>query len=371
MSSLNILNDSFFFFIVSLAITAVISPFLIAVLKKFNISRRDERDFSTVISARKGKVGTPVMGGLAMIISVSLITLFFNWHRATTYVPLGAFILAALLGGIDDVLNIFGWRDRRVRTLGTVLRLARIHKSVFARIAYIVFLPWHAYKRFFYLLGSHPGKGVQAHEKIIVQLAIGFIVAGWLFKKLAWTSLWLPWFGSLDVGIFVIPFIVLAVVLMTNAVNITDGIDGLAAGTLAISYGAYFIIALQQGKPEISFLIATVMGALAGYLLFNIHPALYQMGDVASLGMGVLLATIAFALNREILLPLVGFIFMVELASVVFQTAWRVLFGRRFFKMSPLHHHLEFIGWNESRIVMYAWTIAGIMAVTGVWLSFQ
>lgn len=367
----DILNASFFFFTFALVITAVVSPFLIVVLRKLNISRRDERDFSTVISSRKGKVGTPIMGGLAIIFSVVLITILFNWHRATTYVPIGAFVLAALLGGIDDLLNIFGPRDRRVRTLGMVWNLIRVHKNVLVRIGHFVLLPWHAYKRLFYLLGSHPGRGVQAHEKFLVQLIIGFIVAGWLYFKLEWTSIWFPWFGAVDLGFFIIPFIIFVVVFMTNAVNITDGIDGLAAGTLAISFGAYFIIALQQGKIEISYLIATIIGALAGYLIFNINPALYQMGDVASLGMGVLIATVAFALNRESLLPVIGFIFVVEILSVIVQTAWRILFGRRILKMAPIHHHLEHIGWNESRIVMYAWTIAGIMAMVGVWMSIQ
>ncbi len=371
MDFFSILHRSFLFFIIALCITAAVSPFLISLLKRFGIHRKDERDFSSVIESRKLKAGTPIMGGLAIILAVVVVTLLFNWHRAATYVPLGAFILSALIGGIDDLLNIFGFRERRVRTLEMVWRLARVHRNIIMRLWYFVLLPWYGYKRFFYLLGSHPGKGVQAHEKIIVQLLIGLIVAGWLYFKLGWTSVWIPWYGSLDLGFLVIPFIIFVVVFMTNAVNITDGIDGLAAGTLAIAYSAYFVIALQQGQTEISYLIATVIGALAGYLLFNIHPAQYQMGDVASLGMGVLLATLAFTLNREILLPIIGFVFVAETVSVLFQIAWRVLFGKRFFKMSPVHHHFEYIGWSESRIVMYAWTLAGIAAIIGVWLSIQ
>lgn len=371
MTGIEILNESVFFFFAALALTAVVSPFLIELLKKWHVARRDERDFSTLIATRKAKVGTPVMGGIAIIFTIVVVTIVFNWHRATTYVPIGAFLLAALLGGTDDLLNIFGLRNRRVRTLRQVWRLAKVHKHWYMRFAYFITLPWHAYKRFFYLLGSHPGKGIQAHEKIVVQFIIGLIVALWLFFKLEWTSLWLPWLGSINLGVFVIPFIILIVMLMANAVNITDGIDGLAAGTLSIAFGSYFVIALQQGNTEMSFLIATVIGSLAGYLLFNISPALYQMGDVASLGMGVLLATVGFVLNREILLPVIGLVFAVELLSVIFQVFYRVLRGKRFFRMAPLHHHLEHIGWNESRIVMYAWTIGGIMAIVGVWLSFQ
>jgi len=366
-----IIHRSFLFFLLAISITAAVSPVLIAILKKLRIKREDSRDFSTVISTRKSKAGTPIMGGIAIIISVVAITLIFNWHRATTYVPIGAFVLSALLGGIDDLLNIFGGRERRIRTLEMILRLSRVHKSKIMRVWYLICLPWYAYKRLFYLLGSHPGRGVHAHEKILVQLVIGLIVAGWLYFKLGWTTLWLPWIGGVELGAFIIPFIILAVIAMTNAVNITDGIDGLAAGTLGIAYGAYFVISLMQGKAEISFLIATVIGALAGYLLFNISPALYQMGDVASLGMGVLLATVAFTLNREVLLPVIGLIFALEIVSVIFQTLWRIFFGRRLLKMAPLHHHLEISGWTESKIVMYAWVAAGISAIIGIWLSIQ
>ena len=366
-----IINKSFYFLGGAFLVTVLFSPPLILLLKKFGVVRLADRDFSSLIGSRKSKVGTPIFGGIIIIGAISLFTILFNWHRETTFVPLGVLWLAAILGGADDLLNIFYTKERHPRTMGRILRLIRVHKQLKYKIWYFISLPWQAYKRFFYLLGSHPGRGVQAHEKIIIQVAIGSIVAWWLSYKLGWTELWVPWMGHIDFGILIIPIIIFLVVFMANAVNITDGIDGLSAGTLIISYGAFFAIALQQGSRDISFLIATILGALGGYLLFNIKPAKYQMGDVASLGMGILLTAIAFALDRPILLPIIGMIFVVEIMSVVLQTSSKVLLGRRFIKMSPLHHHLEIIGKEESSIVMYAWAFAAIFAIIGVWLSFQ
>ena len=366
-----IIEKSFYFFIVSFLMAVLLSPPLIVLLKRLGVVRQSDRDFSALIKQREKKVGTPVFGGIIIVGVVSIMTVLFNWQRETTFVPIGALWLSALLGGADDLLNIFYTKERHPRTLGRIMRLIKVHKNISLRAWYIISFPWQAYKRFFYLLGSHPGRGVQAHEKILIQLVAGLIITWWLSFKVEWTELWLPWHGPLDLGVFIIPIVLFLVIFMANAVNITDGIDGLSAGTLIIAYGAFFFIALQQESLDMSLLIATVIGALAGYLLFNIKPARYQMGDVASLGMGILLVAIAFALDRAILLPIVGFIFILEISSVIMQTGWKVLFGKRLIKMAPLHHHFEIIGKEESSIVMYAWTLAALLAAVGVWLSFQ
>jgi len=366
-----IIVSSFYFFLGAFFLTVLLSPPLIVILKKLKIVRRGERDFSALIKTRKSKLGTPVFGGIIIVVVITFFTILFNWHRESTFVPLGVLWLAAILGGADDLLNIFYKKERHPRTLGRISRLIKVHKDIRLRVWYFISFPWQAYKRLFYLVGSHPGRGVQAHEKIMIQLLIGGIIAWWLRFKLDWTELWLPWFGNIDLGLWIVPVILFLVILMANAVNITDGIDGLSAGTLIISYGAFFLIALQQGSTDISFLIAIVIGALCGYLLFNIKPAKYQMGDVASLGMGVLLTAIAFALDRPILLLVIGMIFIAEIMSVILQSVWKVLFGKRLLKMAPIHHHLEITGKEELSIVMYAWTFAALFGVVGVWLSFK
>ncbi|MBI2462662.1 MAG: hypothetical protein HYV65_00220 [Candidatus Spechtbacteria bacterium] len=364
--------DSIFaFFFTAFALTVIGSIPLIALLKKLHITRRDEHDFSSLIAGREAKIGTPIMGGIIIVSVIAVLTTMFNWHRETTYVPIGVLLLSAALGGLDDLLNIFYTKTRPVRTLGKVWTLIRVHKNILARVWYVLLLPWYAYKRFFYLLGSHPGSGIQAHEKILVQFIIGCIIAWWLSFKLSWTSIWIPWHGSYDLGWMIVPLIIFLVMFMSNAVNITDGIDGLSAGTLLLSYSAFFIVALQHRNTDFIFLIAVTIGALLGYLLFNIKPARYQMGDVASLGMGVMLTAIAFALDRVVLLPIIGGIFVIEIVSVLIQVAWRVLFGHRLLAMAPLHHHLEITGWSEATIVMYAWAVASLFSMTAIWLSFH
>ena len=359
----------FLFFAGAFALTVAGSPILIFLLKRLRIVRKDDRDFSFLIKERQEKRGVPIMGGLIIVGVVTLVTVLFNWSRATTYVPIGVFLLSAVLGGADDVLNIYAKKSRVVRTLGHIAKLIKGHKDWHMRIWYALTFPWQVYKRFFYLLASHPGHGIQAHEKILIQFVIGSLVAWWLSFKLDWTDIWIPWIGSFDLGFFIIPIIIFLVMFMANAVNITDGIDGLSAGSLILAFGAYFVIAVQQNNADIALLIATIIGALLGYLLFNIKPAKYQMGDVASLGLGVMLAAIAFALNRPILLLVIGGIFLVEILSTMLQTLWKVLFGRRLFAMSPLHHHFEIKGWSEATIVMYAWTIGVLLAAVGIWLS--
>ncbi len=364
-------DDTFFFFVAALVFAIAISPVLIIILKKFGIVRTEDRDFSSLIETRKKKGGTPVMGGIVIVLVITIITLLFNWKRETTFVPIGVLLLSALLGGIDDLLNVFYKKSRPVKTLGKVMRLIRVHKNVGMRVWYILISPWYAYKRFFFLLGSHPGQGIQAHEKIFVQFVIGAIVAWWLSFKLNWTELWVPGMENIDLGFFIIPIIIFFVMFMANAVNITDGIDGLSAGSLLIAFGTYFVIAIQHGNESMIFLLATIVGALAGYLLFNISPAKYQMGDVASLGMGVLLTAVAFALDRVILLPLIGGVFFLEIGSVLVQTSGRVLVGRRLLRMAPLHHHLEMRKWSEARIVMYAWTFGALLSLFALWLSYK
>lgn len=364
-------DSLFLFFSGAFLLTVFLSPLTILALKALGVVRKDDRDFSALIAERKKKAGTPIMGGIVIIGVITLLTLLFNWRREITYVPIGVLLLSAAFGGADDLLNIFYKHSRPVRTLGKIGRLIKTHRSIVIRLWYALTFPWHVYKRFFYLLGSHPGRGIQAHEKILVQLLIGIAIAWWLSFKLNWTELWIPWGNHLELGLLIIPLVIFLVMFMANAVNITDGIDGLSAGTLLIAFGTYFIIALQQGSAGMAFLIATTMGALLGYLLFNIAPAKFQMGDVASLGLGILLTAIAFALDRAFLLPIVGGVFFIEIGSVLLQTAWRVLFGRRLLRMAPLHHHLEARGWGETRIVMYAWTLGSLFAIFALWLSYH
>ena len=156
-----------------------------------------------------------------------------------------------------------------------------------------------------------------------------------------------------------------------NAVNVADGMDGLAGGSLLITFSALTILSLINGYTEISILNSTVVGALITYTYFNIKPARFQMGDVGSLGLGALLAINTIVINKMLLLPLFGFIFFIELLSVIMQIIGRTLFGRRIFKMAPIHYDFELRGWSEEKTVMRFWVVHGAVVLLGLWIALH
>ncbi len=359
-----------FYILISALFSLLISFPVIHLLYKMKIVRLIDADFASIIENRRLKTGTPIMGGLIIVISVLIINLIFNFN-GTTKIPLLVFAFSALLGAFDDILNIYG-RERPVRSIYRTLRLAKVHSSKFMRVFYFITLPWAAFRWMFYLLGSNPGKGIQSHEKIIIQILVGGLVGWWIYYKSGWPNpgqIWLPWLGSFNLGIWIIPFIILVVAGVANAVNFTDGMDGLAAGLLLFSFFGFMGVAIIRGDSALSILSSTVIGSLITYLYFNIPPARFQMGDVGSLALGTLLATIAFGLNRAFLILIFGFFFVAEITSTIIQGIARRLLGRRLFKMAPLHHHFEMIGWPEYKVVMRVWVLAPLFVVFGVWLS--
>lgn len=345
------------------------APLLTKFLYKYKITRRDEFDFS-LKGERSQKVGTPIMGGLLVIITVVVVTMIFNWNRENTYVPIGVMVIAALLGGADDLLNIFG-KKRRDRKISHILNLIKVHRSILMKLWYIFILPWEIFRRAVSIFGSHPGRGIQVHEKLLFQFIAGAITAWWIYFKLGiqWHSLWIPFDGNPYVGWWIIPIVIFFVMFTANAVNFADGLDGLVGGSLILTFLGLMIISWTEGRVSFTYLNATVVGALVAYTYFNIKPARFQMGDVGSLGLGALLAINAIAINRTMLIPFLGFIFYVEIISVIIQVFYRRLLGRRFFKMAPIHHHFEFRGWSEEKIVMRFWLIHGFFVILAIWMS--
>lgn len=369
-NALNLIREAILFSLVSSLIAFLWAPFLTKLLYKYKIVRNPQYDATLAMGARQSKAGVPIMGGLLVIVTVAVITMLFNWERKFTWVPIGVMLLSALLGGVDDVLNIYG-EKRRNRKLSQILTLIRVHKDIFHRIWLIITLPWALFKRSSMWLGSHPGKGLHVHERIVMQLAAGGLTAWWVYFKLGenWREIHLPFDGFINLGIWIIPLIMIFVFLTANAVNIADGMDGLAGGSLATTFAALTILSWMEGYHEITILNATVLGALITYTYFNIKPARFQMGDVGSLGLGALLAINTIVINKMLLLPLLGFIFYVELGSVLIQVLGRHILGRRIFKMAPLHHHFEMRGWSEEKTVMRFWMIHAAFVMLGLWIA--
>lgn len=362
------------FALLACAVAFAWSPLLTHFLYKYNITvgRRGGFDPTLTLESRRDKINTPTMGGILIIGTIGLVTVLFNWERSFTWVPIGVMLLAAFLGALDDILNIFGTR-RRSRTLPQTLTLIKVHRSIWMRVWFAASLPWTLFKRTSMWLGSHPGKGVYVHEKLVLQFIAGAITAWWIYFKLAedWRFIHLPFDGQIDIGWVLIPLIILIVMFTANAVNIADGMDGLAGGMLIPTFSALLFLSWIGGFPEMAVLNATAMGALITYTYFNIKPARFQMGDVGSLGLGALLAINALVINQMVALLFLGFMFYVEACSVLLQVGSRYALGRKLFKMAPIHHHFELIGWSEEKIVMRFWVMHLFFVVVGIWVALH
>ncbi|MBH41494.1 MAG: hypothetical protein CL685_02170 [Candidatus Magasanikbacteria bacterium] len=372
-STIHVLQTALGFGAIASIVSFLWAPVLIAFLYKYNIIRNPEYDASLAMGARKSKAGVPVMGGLLVIVTVAAITMIFNWERSFTWVPIGVMLLSATLGGVDDLLNIFNQKKRRNRKLRQIFTLIKVHKNTWYRIWLVITLPWSMFKRTSLWLGSHPGKGLHVHERLLTEFIAGAIAAWWIYVKLGkhWQNIAIPFDGTVDISWLIIPFVIFFVVATANAVNMADGMDGLAGGALIITFSALTILSWIEGYGEIAILNATTTGALLTYTYFNIKPARFQMGDVGSLGLGSLLAINTIVINHMLLLPLLGFIFYVELASVIIQILGRYILGKRIFTMAPIHHHFEMRGWSEEKTVMRFWIIHAMVVLFGLWVALH
>jgi phospho-N-acetylmuramoyl-pentapeptide-transferase len=359
------------FALVGAAFAYLWAPLLTRVLYKFNIIKGAKTELAT-LGSHAYKATTPVMGGLLIVITVSVLTVLFNWNRSFTYVPIGVMLISALLGGIDDLMSVYG-TERRSRKMGHILNLIRIHNDWKMRLWYTVTLPWSAFKRLSVWFGSRTRKGVFVHEKLILQFIAGVVTAWWVYTKLgpAWHYLYIPFGPGIDLSWLVIPVVIFIVMFTANAVNIADGMDGLAGGMLITTFSALTILSWINGFGEIAILNATTTGALVAYTYFNIKPARFMMGDVGSLGVGALLAVNAMAIGETVALFFLGFMFYIEALSVIVQVISKYLFGRRVFRMAPLHHHFELKGWSEEKTVMRFWVIHFMFVVFGFWLALH
>lgn len=285
----------------------------------------EELEVFTKLHASKFQRSIPTMAGVIGVVAIIVVTVIGNFDRAQTWLPLAALVGGGIVGLIDDVINIRG------RVLGVA--------------------------------------GLRASIKFSLIAALG-VGLGWYFwAKLGYDAIHVPFIGDIAIGWMIVPLFAFAVVATGNAVNISDGLDGLAGGLLAISFMTFGIIALLQGNVGIAGFCFTVVGALLSYLWFNIHPARFFMGDVGSFAYGVALGVVAMLTNAVLLLPVIGILFVVEAGSSLIQIVSKRFFGRKIFISAPIHHHLEAIGWPESKVTMRFWVIAYVAGFMGILLA--
>lgn len=278
------------------------------------------------LHAAKHRRNIPTMAGLIMLVSVAVVTVSFNLIREQTWLVLAAMIGAGLIGLLDDYINIKG-NGRGVA-------------------------------------------GLRSKIKMLLISTVALVGGLWFFAKNDITSFHVPTIGAVHVGWLIIPIFVLVVVATANSVNISDGLDGLAGGLLVFAFGSYSVIALLQQRYGVAAFCMTVVGALLAYVWFNIFPARFFMGDVGSFALGTALGVVAMITDTLLLLPIIGLVFVAETGSVIIQNISKKLRnGKKLFRISPIHHHFEAIGWPETKVTMRFWVIGQVCAVIGLLLA--
>ncbi|HCX27875.1 MAG TPA: phospho-N-acetylmuramoyl-pentapeptide-transferase [Candidatus Portnoybacteria bacterium] len=328
----------------SFVVAFLFTPLLTRFLYKYRAGKQIRTEGAPIFQQmHQKKAGTPTMGGLLIWLTIVFLALLF-WgldkmgfnsiitklnflNRSQTLLPLGALVASAIVGFIDDLLGVMK-------------------------------------------VGSKGG-GLQMRHRLIIYTAIASFGAWWFFSKLDWSTVHIPFVGNFDIGWWYILVFIFILVATSFSVNETDGLDGLAGGTLLTAFGAYGVIAYSQGHFDLAVFCGVTIGALVAFLWFNIYPARFFMGDTGAMSLGVTLGIIAMLTNQFMLLPLIGFILMIESLSVIIQFLSKKLrHGKKVFISAPIHHHLEAKGWPETKVTMRFWIISWVMATLGLVIAF-
>lgn len=321
-----------------------LSPLLLKLLAKFKMAKqiREESTAPVFVALHKAKSGTLTGGGI-LIWGITFILIFLMFaiseifpdskisflnflSRKETWLPLGALIGAALVGLIDDYINVRGL----IPKVG----------------------------------------GITVKWKLLIYTAIALIGAWWFYFKLGFDSIHVPFLGNFYIGLWYIPFFILVVVSTTFSVNEIDGLDGLAGGVVFPALSSYAIIALVSGRVNLATFVMVIVGALLSFLWINIPPAKAFMGDTGAVALGITLGIVAMLTNYSLLLPIFGFLLVIESMSVIIQKISKKFFHKKIWMSTPIHHHFQAKGMAEHTITMKFWIVSFISAIVGLVIFF-
>ena len=300
----------------------LLAPIYISLLQRLGLGKQIRSEGT---EAHFGKAGTPTMGGMLIVGVVLFLAMALRIEDAGTLTPMLTLMGVGILGALDDFVNI------------------------------------------------RSGIGMRGRWKLIWQTVVAILAAFYIWNHFNLTGINVPFLGQFVLEpVLLIGFIAFVIVGTSNAVNLTDGLDGLAGGVLIFSFVAYLLISLipvegvKSEQPNLAIFCALVIGALMGFLWFNVHPAQIFMGDSGALSLGATLAVVATVNGQLLLLAVIGVVFVAVIMSVVLQVLNYRLRGRRLFRMAPLHHHFELIGWAEEKITLRFWIVAALAGLLGV-----
>ncbi|AYC29160.1 phospho-N-acetylmuramoyl-pentapeptide-transferase [Paenisporosarcina cavernae] len=307
---------------VAFLLTVALTPILIPLLKRMNFGQSIREEG---LKSHYKKAGTPTMGAIGFIIAIVLSTIvlssYLNLLTTPIIVLLIVFVGFGLIGFLDDFIKVVLKRNL----------------------------------------------GLTSKQKLVGQIFISIIAYFLIQKGPIDTTLVIPFTEwELPLGLLYVVFLVFWLVGFSNATNLTDGVDGLLSGTASIAFSAFGVLALVNSQEDLAIFAFSVTGALLGFLLFNINPAKVFMGDTGSLAIGGALAMLSILVKQELLLLLIGIVFVVETLSVILQVISFKTTGKRIFKISPIHHHFEYSGWSEWKIVVVFWLTALVAAIIAI-----
>ncbi|MEO6077933.1 MAG: phospho-N-acetylmuramoyl-pentapeptide-transferase [Candidatus Andersenbacteria bacterium] len=323
-------------FIIAFLLTPALTKILF--LYKFGKNIRNTGSTPLYSKLHAKKAGTPVGGGIIIWGTVLLLAIIF-WvlselfpsgitnalnflSRPQTLLPLGALVASALVGLIDDYLNVKG-------------------------------------------KGPHGG-GLRMYHRLFLYTIVAAFGAYWFYYKLDWSTMHIPGVGDFEIGWWYIPLFMLVIVSTAFSVNESDGLDGLAGGILLFSFAAYTALAFGLGKIELAMFCAAIAGGILAFLWFNVYPARFFMGDTGAMSLGTTLGIIAMLTNSALVLPIIAFPLVVESLSVIIQMISKKGFGHKIFLSTPIHHHFEALGWPETKVTMRFWILSAVTASIGL-----
>ena len=332
--------------IISFSVALSLTPVTLKLLKKFDVRKQIRTLDSAPIFSRlhQSKEGTPTMGGVIIwgtVLGIALIFLildglfdggftYLNFvDRAQTFLPIAAFLIAALLGLFDDMLG--------------VLKI------------------------------GPKGGGLNVPKKLLLYTVLSTVGAWWFYSPniLDWHVIHVPLLGNFDIGAWYVPIFMFIIVASAFSANETDGLDGLFGGVSLFAFGALSVVAFTLGRYDLAAMSGAIVGALLAFLWFNIYPAKFFMGDTGSMALGITLGVIAMLTNTVLLLPLFFIVPVIESLSVIVQTVSKKFRrGKKIFLSTPIHHHFEALGWPESQITMRFWIISVVSTGLGLALFF-
>jgi len=311
-------------FLLSFILAMLWAPYLIGPLRRIARKRINEGERPTLYSLHNSKVGTPSMGGILFLVTSVCVTGLALWPlNRLEILMLGSMLAIGIVGVTDDYLVTWG-------------------------------------RKYF---------GLTAWHKFVLQAIVATVIGLQMYQT-GLRQLYVPFAGYFHLGWLIVPFLAFVLVCSMNAVNFTDGLDGLAAGVSLSAIGAFLLIALVQQQTSLAVFLCTLMGSLMAFLWFNIFPARFFMGDVGSLALGLALGIAAIQTDQVMLLPVIGLVFVLEAISVILQITWRKLFHKKLFAIAPFHHHFETKKWPETKVTQRFWLVGLISALSGLLIYF-